>query len=127
MKTLNASQSRAEEFDQVKRRIHNKLVDKLDLSRIGDMKGDQLRREIRMVVEHLCDAENTLLNRSERDRIIEEVLDETFGLGPLELILKDSKVSDIMINGPKHIFVERGGQLERTDVEFRDNTHLMQI
>lgn len=127
MKTLNPTQSRAEEFDQVKRRIHNKLVDKLDLSRIGDMKGDQLRREIRMVVEHLCDAENTLLNRSERDRIIDEVLDETFGLGPLELILKDAKVSDIMINGPKHIFVEKGGQLQRTDVEFRDNTHLMQI
>ncbi|MFK7737812.1 MAG: CpaF family protein [Pirellulaceae bacterium] len=132
MKTLNKSsrnteQSKAEEFDVIKRRIHNKLVDKLDLSRIGDMKGDQLRKEIRLVVEHLCDAENTLFNRSERERIIEEVLDETFGLGPLELILKDNSVSDIMINGPKHIFVERSGQLERTPVEFRDNTHLMQI
>ena len=91
------------------------------------MQGDQLRKEIRLVVEHLCDAENTLLNRNERDRIIEEVLDETFGLGPLELILKDASISDIMINGPKHIFVEKRGQLERTEVEFRDNTHLMQI
>jgi pilus assembly protein CpaF len=132
MKTLNKTprsneQSKAEEFDVIKRRIHNKLVDKLDLSRIGDMKGDQLRKEIRLVVEHLCDAENTLFNRSERERIIEEVLDETFGLGPLELILKDNSVSDIMINGPKHIFVERNGQLERTPVEFRDNTHLIQI
>ncbi|MCR9295790.1 MAG: CpaF family protein, partial [bacterium] len=107
--------------------IHNKLVDKLDLSRVGEMQGDQLRKEIRLVVEHLCDAENTLLNRNERDRIIEEVLDETFGLGPLELLLKDSSISDIMINGPKHIFVERRGRLERTEVEFRDNTHLMQI
>ncbi len=132
MKTLNhpkntQEQSKADEFDLVKRRIHNKLVDKLDLSRIGDMKGEQLRREIRLVVEHLCDAENTLLNRSERDRIIEEVLDETFGLGPLELLLKDSSISDIMINGPKSIFVERNGRLEKTEVEFRDNTHLMQI
>lgn len=131
MKTLNTARnpekSKAEEFDQIKRRIHNKLVDKLDLSRVGDMQGEQLRREIRLVVEHLCDAENTLLNRSERDRIIEEVLDETFGLGPLELLLKDATISDIMINGPKHIFVERRGQLERTQVEFRDNTHLMQI
>lgn len=132
MKTLNQplrtpEQSKAEEFEQVKRRIHNKLVDKLDLSRVGDMKGDQLRREIRLVVEHLCDAENTLLNRTERDRIIEEVLDETFGLGPLEYLLKDSTISDIMINGPKHVFVERGGRLELTDVEFRDNAHLMQI
>ncbi len=132
MKTLNQplrtpEQSKAEEFEQVKRRIHNKLVDKLDLSRIGDMKGEQLRREIRLVVEHLCDAENTLLNRAERDRIIEEVLDETFGLGPLEFLLKDSSISDIMINGPKNIFVERRGRLEKTEVEFRDNTHLMQI
>ncbi len=132
MKTLNQplrtpEQSKAEEFELVKRTIHNKLVDKLDLSRIGDMKGEQLRREIRLVVEHLCDAENTLLNRSERDRIIEEVLDETFGLGPLEYLLKDSSISDIMINGPKHVFVERRGRLELTDVEFRDNAHLMQI
>jgi pilus assembly protein CpaF len=132
MKTLNQplrtpEQSKAEEFEQVKRRIHNRLVDKLDLSRVGDMKGDQLRREIRLVVEHLCDAENTLLNRSERDRIIEEVLDETFGLGPLEYLLKDSTISDIMINGPKHVFVERRGRLELTDIEFRDNAHLMQI
>ncbi len=132
MKTLTQplrtpEQSKADEFDQVKRRIHNKLVDKLDLSRIGDMKGEQLRREIRLVVEHLCDAENTLLNRTERDRIIEEVLDETFGLGPLEFLLKDSSISDIMINGPKNIFVERHGRLEKTEVEFRDNNHLMQI
>lgn len=132
MKTLNQplrtpEQTKAEEFDLVKRRIHNKLVDKLDLSRIGDMKGDQLRREIRLVVEHLCDAENTLLNRAERERIIEEVLDETFGLGPLELLLKDASISDIMINGPKQVFVERRGRLELTEVEFRDNTHLMQI
>ena len=132
MKTLNQplrtpEQSKAEEFEQVKRSIHNKLVDKLDLSRVGDMKGDQLRREIRLVVEHLCDAENTLLNRTERDRIIEEVLDETFGLGPLEYLLKDASISDIMINGPKHVFVERNGRLERTDIEFRDNAHLMQI
>lgn len=132
MKTLNQplrtpEQSKAEEFEAVKRRIHNNLVDKLDLSRVGDMKGEQLRREIRLVVEHLCDQENTLLNRVERDRIIDEVLDETFGLGPLEFLLKDPTISDIMINGPKDIFVERAGQLVKTEVEFRDNTHLMQI
>jgi pilus assembly protein CpaF len=123
----SSQQNKAEEFEQIKRRIHNKLVDKLDLSRVGDLKGEQLRREIRMVVEHLCDAENTLLNRSERDKIIDEVMDETFGLGPLELILKDPLVSDIMINGPKQIYVEKGGQLQLTGVEFRDNGHLMQI
>ena len=114
-------------FEDLKSHIHAKLVDKLDLSRLGDLEGDTLRREIRLVVEHLCDTENPLLNRSERERLIEEVLDETFGFGPLELLLKDPGVSDIMINGPKNVFVERGGRLERSQVVFRNNEHLLQI
>ena len=119
--------SRQEQFEEIKARIHGKLVDKLDLSRVGDMKGDTLRREIRVVIEHLCDTDDALLNRQERERIVDEVLDETFGLGPLELILKDPKVSDILINGPKNIYVEKGGQMQKTDVEFRDGKHLLQI
>ncbi len=117
----------AQEFEALKRRIHTKLVDKLDLSRVGELEGDVLRREIRLVVEHLCDTEDHLLNRSERDRLIEEVLDETFGLGPLELLLKDPSISDILINGPKQVYVERRGKLEKTSVNFRDNSHLLQI
>ncbi|MCF7959358.1 MAG: CpaF family protein [Pirellula sp.] len=132
MKTVNPNtrstdQSKQEEFEVIKRRIHKRLVDKLDLSRVGDLKGESFRREIRAVVEHLCDSENTFLNRSERDKIVDEVLDETLGLGPLEFLLKDSSISDILINGPKNVFVERSGQLVKTDVEFRDNAHLMQI
>ncbi len=132
MKTVSPNprstdQSKQEEFEVIKRRIHQRLVDKLDLSRVGDLKGESFRREIRAVVEHLFDSENTFLNRSERDKIVEEVLDETLGLGPLEFLLKDQSISDILINGPKNIFVERGGQLVKTDVEFRDNAHLMQI
>jgi pilus assembly protein CpaF len=132
MKTVNPNprstdQSKQEEFEVIKRRIHQRLVDRLDLSRVGDLKGESFRREIRVVVEHLCDGENTFLNRSERDKIVDEVLDETLGLGPLEFLLKDPSISDILINGPKNIFVERSGQLVKTDVEFRDNAHLMQI
>ncbi|TWU49199.1 CpaF family protein [Rubripirellula reticaptiva] len=118
---------RQQQFEDIKRRIHGKLVDKLDLSRVGDLKGDTLKREIRMVVEHLCDAEDTLLNRQERERIVDEVIDEVLGLGPLELILKDPLVSDILINGPKNIYVEKGGQMQKSEVEFRDNKHLLQI
>ncbi len=114
-------------FEELKRLIHGKLVDKLDLSRVSDLAGDMLRREIRLVVEHLCDTENTLLNRIERERLIDEVLDETFGFGPLEMLLKDPTISDILINGPKKIYVERRGKMEKTDVTFRDNDHLMQI
>ncbi|MDA1018370.1 MAG: CpaF family protein [Planctomycetota bacterium] len=115
------------EFETLKRLIHGKLVEKLDLTRLGDLEGDSLRREIRLVVEHLCDTENPLLNRSERERLIEEVLDETFGFGPLEILLKEPNVADIMINGPKNVFIERDGRIQRSHVTFRDNDHLMQI
>jgi pilus assembly protein CpaF len=115
------------DFDELKRLIHGKLVDKLDLTRLGDLEGDTLRREIRLVVEHLCDTENPLLNRSEREKLIEEVLDETFGFGPLEALLKEEGVADIMINGPKNVFLEKGGRIQRSKITFRDNDHLMQI
>ena len=124
---LSPEEAKRTNFEELKQRIHGKLVDKLDLSRVGELEGDVLRREIRLVVEHLCDTENTLLNRGERERLIDEVLDETFGLGPLEVLLKDATISDILINGPKHIYVERRGKMEKTDVSFRDNKHLMQI
>ena len=122
-----AIESGKTDFEELKRLIHGKLVDKLDLSRLGDLEGETLRREIRLVVEHLCDTENPLLNRSERERLIEEILDETFGFGPLEILLKEEGIADIMINGPKHVFVEKGGRIERSNVTFRDDAHLMQI
>ena len=98
----NQAQTRADkenvEFEALKRNIHGKLVEKLDLSRLGDLEGDTLRREIRLVIEHFCDTANALLNRSERERLIEEILDETFGFGPLEMLLKEPGIADIMIN-----------------------------
>jgi pilus assembly protein CpaF len=114
-------------FEELKRLIHGKLVDKLDLSRVSDLEGETLRREIRLVVERLCDTENPLLNRMERERLIDEVLDETFGFGPLEVLLKDPTISDILINGPQKVYVERRGKMEKSEVRFRDNEHLLQI
>jgi len=122
-----APSTKSNDYDLLKQRIHQKLIGKLDLGRIGEIQGDVLRREIRVVIEHLCDGESNLMSRLERDRLVEEVLDETLGLGPLELLLKDSTISDIMINGPKDIYVERNGKVERTNVEFRNNAHLLQI
>jgi pilus assembly protein CpaF len=120
-------QNGTKSFEELKRLIHGKLVEKLDLSRVSDLEGETLRREIRLVVERLCDTENPLLNRMERERLIDEVLDETFGFGPLEVLLKDPTISDILINGPKKIYVERRGKMEKSDVTFRDNDHLLQI
>ncbi|HLA83790.1 MAG TPA: CpaF family protein [Thermoguttaceae bacterium] len=130
MKSVTAprpGESKEADFEALKQRIHGKLVDKLDLTRVGELEGEVLRREIRLVVEHLCDTEDTLLNRNERERLIDEVLDETFGLGPLEVLLKDPTISDILINGPKSVYAERRGKIEKTKVTFRNNNHLMQI
>ena len=103
------------------------LVDRLDMNRVSEMDPKTLRNEIRGIVEHLCDTENPLLNRNERQRLVNEILDETFGFGPLELLLKDDKIGDIMINGPKKIFVEKEGRIQKSEVVFRDNEHLLQI
>src|SRR5712692_5433455 len=125
--TMGGDRQANKSFEELKRLIHSKLVDKLDLSRVSDLEGDTLRREIRLVVERLCDTENPLLNRMERERLIDEVLDETFGFGPLEVLLKDPTISDILINGPQKIYVERRGKMEKSEVKFRDNEHLLQI
>jgi pilus assembly protein CpaF len=114
-------------FDDLKRHIHGKLVERLDFTRVKDLHSDALRKDIRRVIEHLCDTENPLLNRMERERLIDEILDETLGFGPLEVLLKDPTISDILVNGPHNIYVERRGKLERTEIKFRDNDHLLQI
>ena len=116
-----------EQYEVLKRQIHMRLVDRLDVQRIGEMDPKTLRNEIRGLVEQLCDTENPLLNRNERQRLVNEILDETFGFGPLELLLKDDKIGDIMINGPKNIYVEKEGRITKSEVVFRDNDHLLQI
>ena len=120
------STEKIDQFNALKMRLHRKLIDKLDLPRmVGDE--ETLRQQVREIVSLLADEENTLLNYNERQRLIDEVLDETFGLGPLEVILSDPTISDILVNGPKQVYVERGGNLELTEVQFRDNAHLMHV
>src|SRR3974390_2813964 len=116
-----------EQYETLKRHIHIQLVDRLDMNRVSEMDPKTLRNEIRSIVEHLCDTENPLLNRNERQRLVSEILDETFGFGPLELLLKDEKIADIMINGPKKIFVEKEGKINRSEGVVRDNEPLLQI
>src|SRR4051794_15682090 len=97
-------------LEELKRQIHSKLVERLDFTRIKDLSSDAMRKDIRKVIEHLCDTENPLLNRIEREKLIEEVLDETLGFGPLEVLLKDPTISDILVNGPFKVYVERRGE-----------------
>src|ERR1700743_1230269 len=125
--SMGGSAGNGKNYDELKRQIHSKLVERLDFTRVKDLSSDAMRRDIRRVIEHLCDTENPLLNRIEREKLIEEVLDETLGFGPLEILLKDPTVSDILVNGPHKCYLERRGKLEKTEVKFRDNDHLMQI
>lgn len=121
-----ANKEKTEQFNALKMRLHRKLIDQLDLARmVGD--DDTLRAQVKEMVGRLADQEDTLLNYNEKQRLVNEVLDETFGLGPLEVLLSDPTISDILVNGPKQVYVERHGRLEVTGIEFRDNAHLMHI
>ncbi len=113
--------------EDLKRRVHGKLVERIDLDRVGGVEQETLRHEVRGIVENLCDAEDMLLNRAERARLVDEILNEIFGLGPLEELLRDPDATDIMINGPKSVYVERRGQMEKTSIAFRDGGHLLQV
>src|SRR5437667_961285 len=125
--SMGGSTGGGKNYDELKRQIHSKLVERLDFTRVRDLSSEAMRRDIRRVIEHLCDTENPLRNRIEREKLIEEILDETLGFGPLEILLKDPTISDILVNGPFKVYVERRGKLEKTEVRFRDNDHLLQI
>lgn len=118
---------RVQKFYELKGIIHRKLVDQLDMAKLDSGASDELREQVHRVVVALCEEEDTLLNASERQRLAQEILDETLGLGPLETLLADGRISDILINGPSHIYVERDGKLAMTDVKFKDDSHLLHI
>ncbi len=120
-------EEKSEEFYALKARIHKKLVETLDLAAVSKRKGDEVKEEVRQVIVSLCEQENVLLNFSERQRLVTEILNETFGLGPLEALLTDPHVSDILINGPKQVYVERKGKLSLSNVTFKDNAHLLHV
>jgi pilus assembly protein CpaF len=120
------SDDKFEKYHALKTRIHRKLVEKLDLNAI---KADDptIRDQVGAIILDLSEKENALLNFNERQQLVKEILDETFGLGPLEVLLADPNISDILINGPRNVYVERKGKLELTSVQFRDNDHLMHV
>ncbi len=115
------------EYQDLKFALHRKLLSRVNLEALSILPEEQMRSEIRAAVSRLVDDEQTPLSFGERDGIIDEVLDEVFGLGPLEPLLQDPTVSDILVNTPYLVYVERKGRLFRTPVEFKDNAHLLRI
>jgi len=116
-----------EQFYRLKKELHERLVSNMDLNALRLMDSGQLRTELQAEAEQLCWEHSELLAAGERDKLVEEIVFETLGLGPLEPLMHDPTVSDILINGPSDVFVERRGQLEKTRVRFHDLEHLISI
>src|ERR1700689_23637 len=115
------------EYQELKFTLHRKLVDKINLEALATIDTQRVRAEVRQAVISLIDSEPTLLSSLEKQQISDEVLDEVFGLGPLEPLLQDPGISDILVNTYKQVYIERRGLLELTNVAFRDNQHLLRI
>jgi pilus assembly protein CpaF len=125
--TNGAALKPEERLLQHKKDLHQQLIASMDLSAIGTMSEEDLRLEVRRAAEDMCRRSSDLLSLAERERLVNEVIDETFGLGPLEPLMRDPTITDILINGPKTVYVERRGRLQRATVAFHDDRHLVQI
>lgn len=119
--------SSASDLQEIKGRIHRQLLDRLNLASIDSLDREEVVGEIRKVVHELLTREAVPLNLDEREDLVEQVLDEIFGLGPIEPLLKDPTISDILVNTYCQVYIERNGKLESTDVRFKDDRHLRQI
>src|SRR6202050_4107353 len=115
------------EYQQVKADLHRKILDRLDLEKLGRTTSYTARDEVLALIRSTVNTEAVPLSFAERERLAREILDEIFGLGPLEPLLKDPTISDILINRFDKVYIERAGKLELTGLSFKDNSHLMQI
>src|SRR6478672_7153322 len=115
------------EYQQVKADLHRKILDRLDLEKLGRTPSNAAREEVLLLIRNTVNSEAVPLSFAERERLAREILDEIFGLGPLEPLLKDPSVSDILVNRYNKVYVERAGKLEPTGLSFKDDAHLMQI
>src|SRR6266436_1956397 len=114
-------------FQEMKARLHRAIIARLDLTRVNMLSPDRVRAEVSRLAEDLLLAENAPISEVERDRLVNEVHHELFGLGPLEPLLADSTISDILVNSYSSIYIERRGKLEKTAISFKDNEHLMRV
>jgi pilus assembly protein CpaF len=125
--TVRPGGTGADRWFQIKSQVHTKLLSSLSADQLKAINKDSIRTQIAYVIDRLVTSESIPMTSAEKDRVIEEILDEVFGLGPLEQLLKDPTVSDIMVNGFDNVYVERGGRLIETNIRFKDQAHLRMI
>jgi pilus assembly protein CpaF len=121
------SGSSAAEVQEIRSRIHRQLLERLNLQSLGQRDRDEAEAEVARIVRQMLANEMAPLNMEEREKVVEQILYEVFGLGPLEPLLKDPTISDILVNTHKQVFVERNGRLESAEVQFRNDQHLLQV
>ena len=114
-------------LEKYKADIHRTLISKLDLEKLSRVNSSQARQAVAGIVKEIIAEQRVPLNFDEQEKIQMDLLDEVFGLGPLEPLLRDTKISDILVNDKDHVFIEKGGLLQRVDTAFRDDRHLLQI
>src|SRR5262249_7494112 len=119
--------STSQQFQELKLRVHRQLLERIDLVALGSLDRAQAESQIRAALQRLLSADQTPLSRIERERLVDEIGYEVLGLGPLDPLLRDHDIPDILVNGPSSVYVEKYGRLQLTDVRFRDNDHLLQI
>ena len=115
------------DYQTLKSSVHRELISRVDLARVANQRDERIRAQVLAVIQDLVANLTTPLSGRERERLSMEVLDEVFGLGPLEPLLQDPTINDILVNGPKQVYVERAGVLEESNIMFKDNSHLMNI
>jgi pilus assembly protein CpaF len=114
-------------YQEMKARLHRTLINRMDLTKLGQLDPEKLHAEVARLAESVLAQDETPLSSAERERLIYEVRHELFGLGPLELLLADTSISDILVNSPTNVYIERGGKLERSHIAFKDDEHLMRV
>src|SRR5438132_11964958 len=115
------------EYQQVKSDLHRKILDRLNLEKLGRTPGEAAREEVLIVIRNTVNSEAVPLSFAERERLAREILEEVFGLGPLEPLLKDPTISDILVNGFDNVYVERAGRMVETNIRFKDQNHVRLI
>ncbi|MBN2325610.1 MAG: CpaF family protein [Candidatus Omnitrophica bacterium] len=129
---IDAAESKLEEYkdkkyNKIKSDVHHQLIEVMNLGEINENNIDQVKEEVKPVINELLSDQNVPLSGAERMQLIDEIINEVFGLGPLETLLKDEKISDILVNNFKDIYIEKYGKLQKVNTRFRDDKHLMQV